>query len=405
MGMEKVAWSGTTIVPETSINTTADWYNYSENRWANAINDESYFVWVPRYAYKIIYFDNNTNLNAYLADNSSTTGIIGYYTKDGKINASENQIIIPTEAGIKAPKTAGYTDYIVHPAFEDNVDLGGWDSELGGLWVAKYEMSMETSGVATNPTDSTAGNIATNATVKAVSKPGVESWRYINIANCYENSFNYDRAKESHLMKNSEWGAVAYLAHSKYGRNGVAISSNNVSSCITGGSTTESTVYGTNANMSTTGNAYGIYDLSGCAYEYVAGYNNEYSQTGDYFGGAGGNSDVTYKPEIGSHFAYSKYPNGDKYVTAYSNDSSTVENATSITDFNTGRNVSITGDGIKEVWKSGTTGWFSDYSNFVYSNRPFIVRGRFRWSKFECWCVLCGRSHPVIATPVSVSVW
>ena len=37
--------------------------------------------------------------------------------------------------------------YIVHPAFETNVNLGGWDSDLSGIWVAKYEISMEKNGI------------------------------------------------------------------------------------------------------------------------------------------------------------------------------------------------------------------------------------------------------------------
>lgn len=122
MGMTKVAWNGTSEIPASEITTTADWYNYTENRWANAINNESYFIWIPRYAYKIIYFDNETSKTNYI-NNSGPYTIIGYYTKDGKINTAENKVIIPTEVGIKSPTTTGYTDYIVHPAFENNVNL------------------------------------------------------------------------------------------------------------------------------------------------------------------------------------------------------------------------------------------------------------------------------------------
>ena len=40
-------------------------------------------------------------------------------------------------------------------------------------------------------------------------------------------------------MKNSEWGAVAYLAHSQYGRNGHEITINNSSNFITGNAANE----------------------------------------------------------------------------------------------------------------------------------------------------------------------
>ena len=39
---------------------------------------------------------------------------------------------------------------------------------------------------------------------------------------------------ESHMIKNSEWGAVAYLTESKYGRNGTEISVNQCNGVITG---------------------------------------------------------------------------------------------------------------------------------------------------------------------------
>ena len=50
------------------------------------------------------------------------------------------------------------------------------------------------------------------------------------------------------MMKNMEWGAVAYLTHSNYGRNGNKIYINNSSDFITGnsgGSTSASDKAGT----------------------------------------------------------------------------------------------------------------------------------------------------------------
>lgn len=86
----------------------------------------------------------------------------------------------------------------------------------------------------------------------------------------------------SHLMKNSEWGAVVYLTDSKYGRNGTEIAINNSDPVITGSSggianaTTNDIVYEYNSEngflAGTTGNIYGIYDMSGGDCEYVAGY-------------------------------------------------------------------------------------------------------------------------------------
>jgi hypothetical protein len=97
---------------------------------------------------------------------------------------------------------------------------------------------------------------------------------------------------DTHMMKNTEWGAVAYLSQSKYGKYGnttysgvdkeVAI--NNCSTFITGiagdtvSASSSSTTCTTNTynttkgiTASTTGNISGIYDMSGGSWEYVMG--------------------------------------------------------------------------------------------------------------------------------------
>lgn len=89
-------------------------------------------------------------------------------------------------------------------------------------------------------------------------------------------------------MKNSEWGAVAYLTQSAYGRNGNEIAINQCSNYYTGaGPGKDNNTYAYNKNTfendyawnteqgklaSTTGNIYGIYDMAGGAWEYVAAY-------------------------------------------------------------------------------------------------------------------------------------
>ena len=95
-------------------------------------------------------------------------------------------------------------------------------------------------------------------------------------------------------MKNSEWGAVAYLTQSSYGRDGAEPNINNLNLnnkdgkwiyAVTGfAGIGQSTVAETNiVNVhghktetgvlaSSTGNITGIYDLNGCIWEYVAAY-------------------------------------------------------------------------------------------------------------------------------------
>ena len=130
-------------------------------------------------------------------------------------------------------------------------------------------------------------------------KPNTYSWRNIKVANAFTASYNYRRSMDSHMMKNTEWGAVAYLSHSAYGSQ-TSVRINNNSVYITGYAATkeptceytgvnedcnkyESTnpgvdgTYTVNYNnplsvgASTTGNYSGVYDMSGGAWEFVMG--------------------------------------------------------------------------------------------------------------------------------------
>ena len=184
----------------------------NSSRWANAIvtidGVESYFVWIPRYAYKITY-DNPEDISQggtidvkFLkgTSNIAADGTVCKYADDSTLNKEE--------------------DYIIHPAFTSNVDLGGWRNELTGIWIGKYESSLvnksDSSNIITN--DEETGNILLSEnTDKAIAvKPGLSSWRYCTIGNMYTNARGYAENLNSHMLKNSEWGAVAYLTHSKY---------------------------------------------------------------------------------------------------------------------------------------------------------------------------------------------
>ena len=300
----------------------------NKSKWANARvtidGVESYFVWIPRYEYKITY--NN-------ADNISEGGTI--YVR-----------FIPLT------KTVADEGYIIHPAFTDDVENGGWDSELPGIWVGKYESSLVDKKTNNNIiTEKTNGNIVvdeTNNTDKAIAvRPGMSTWRYCPLGNMFINAKAYSRELNSHMLKNSEWGAVVYLTDSQYGRNGTEVTINNNSNYITGsagnsvsaeidvGTTTE---YWSKQGVlaSSTGNVYGVYDLSGGTVEYVASYlyNGNFSYAGSTF--TTGNS--------------------DKFSTKYDGE-----------DIN--KNY-IIGDATYE-----TKGWNNDDNNFIKLATPFFNRG------------------------------
>lgn len=228
--------------------------DHKSSKWANAkADDGSYFVWIPRYGYSI--------KSGY---HVTTIGEIDIEFLKGTTNQS-------VKDRIQWDNESEEGNWNIHPAFNyENED--GMITQLAGIWVAKYEMSMETFGEIAE-TSSTNGNLSISTAVKAVSKPGGLTWRYIGIGTMFNNGLNYDTNNlnndklDSHLMKNTEWGAVAYLAHSKYGRNGVEVTK--CSNYYSGG-TKDGTAL-SNTNQTTTGNEYGIYGMSGGPFELVAG--------------------------------------------------------------------------------------------------------------------------------------
>ena len=336
-------------------------YNYvagtgtdnTSSHWANAKvtidGVESFFVWIPRYAYKITPKEEGQDAGSIDVVFLQGTGYT-YIDEDGN-----------EQTAVRADKDGDPTkEYVVHPAFTNDVDNGGWDDELAGLWIGKYETSLydKETKQNINTSSETEGNILlteeTNKNKVIAVQPNMSSWRYCTIGNMYTNARNYSPNLESHMLKNSEWGAVAYLTYSQYGRNGHEISINNNSNFITGigsGSTSASSTdaitntYDTANGMtaSSTGNIYGIYDLSGGAYEYVASYYN--------------GSTSNNLTNNGSSFA-TKDGKSDEYSTAYEKDK----------------------DKEAEAYKKGdatyeTSGWNSDYANFVDSDSPFFLRG------------------------------
>lgn len=383
-GFEKVAWTddGTEFTPTQN----SEWYSYNSvsgkednttSHWANAKNtaNGSYFVWIPRFAYRITYWDSEerNHITGYF-DGRGMVDVKGNVITKA-VNEEEKQITI--DSGINTVTQNG-KQYIVHPAFDNSVDNGGWRNKLSGFWVAKYEMSREDYDSTSNTWKPTTvsnggGNIELNdsniATIRMVSKPNVTSWRNISLRYCSTSSGNYDKTKGSHLIKNSEWGAVAYLTHSQYGRNGNEISINGCTGFITGAGRGigTNTIYNStyaveestglpkaeqqyNGNIgkasSSTGNLYGIYDLSGGAMEYVACYDKL------------GNTSIV---DGSDH-------NSDEFVTVYSNGT---EQYSGVLIYNVGK----VGDATKEVYNGETNNWFSDLSIFMNFDYPTLIRG------------------------------
>ena len=83
---------------------------------------------------------------------------------------------------------------------------------------AMYELGGNVLGFSSADSSSSSKGESVADTAKMVSKPGVQSWRSIQVTNIFSNCYNMNRELDSHMMKNTEWGAVAYLTVSRYGK-------------------------------------------------------------------------------------------------------------------------------------------------------------------------------------------
>ncbi|MGM9834205.1 MAG: hypothetical protein ACI31M_00270 [Bacilli bacterium] len=252
-------------------------------------------------------------------------------------------------------------EYMTHSAF---ISLG-----TNGIWVGKFETGYK------GATSSTSAEVNANDSTKIIVKPNVYSWRTNTIYNMFMSSYNYERELGSHMMKNTEWGAVAILSHSKYGIDR-EININNNSSFKTGYSslltiqqgtspgtygdgTSYNKVYNTDIGYkaSTTGNITGVYDMSGGAHEYVAAY----------ISGNVGSSGFTT-----TTIATAEY---QKYLDVYSESSAVQAYQYRILGDATGEMGPFLtyndGDGKSRYHNS----WYADVSYFVESSNPWFNRG------------------------------
>ena len=409
-----------------------DWYNYSEKKWANAqTEDGSMWVWIPRYAYKI----NKSNQTFDVVFLVGTTD--NYYDKDGKLQTAKRQT---SETDIPDATK----DYVVHPAFTNESNIGyvngGWKKELTGIWVAKFEAgyagggnnnakqkdsnvkySQDTVWASSYETGNGDGPLKArnfyyqdeydNITT-AIKYPTFQGLTYsINYIN-HSDAFSISRAltdegniyklsnkeTDSHLIKNSEWGAVSYLGQSQYGLNGTNIRINNLTL-----NNSEKTIYAVTGyaaktlqdgdtkledagpvsstdkvykwtekdgqTASCTGTIYGIYDMSGGTWERSAAIVNNGNDSGNL---------NTYGKAIMNALNNGK---SSEYVTVYPTGESKGQSLDDASKSNYAANTKIYGDAIRETSTAGLgqTSWHDDYSSFVGAHGPFFVRSGFCW--------------------------
>ena len=382
--------------------TTQEWYNYDNKEWANAVvlnngvtknigdtisEDEIalWYVWIPRYKYQLFNTNNESVseqlINIEFESGTASTGSVSCTDAINETDADGNLI---SETCTNAENGNWYT----HPAFTFG------NEELTGFWVGKFEISGTTDEITIKPNVSSLRSQTTSAFFTAIQ----------NISTTY--SLNGD----SHMIKNMEWGAVAYLSHSNYGI-GEEIYINNSSEYYTGRSgggvggsnlteaeqypseSSSNNLYSTNGyytydgkivnydgsigdyandrslgtKVSTTGNIYGVYDISGGSWERVMG--NMVDSSGSFYSSE---AEFESAPE-------------DKYYDKYTNDTS-----------NNTHSRGKLGDATKETlstFGSETGGWYSDYAYFVDSSYPWFDRGGYYNLSFGAGAFRFGRSN------------
>jgi len=428
-GMTGIYWDESGNEVEVTVDNQDNWYDYSKQEWANAVTKDSngnitgYWVWIPRYAYKI-------ETNRY----TNTVGKISVKFLQGTTNKDESNAEISTAY----PETTGATmsAYVVHPSFINGTlnhyMNGEWDKEISGYWVAKYPAGFQANTITnnngtlsttiSNSSDTVVysnknytsynANMTTNALSQNLTSSGYSSqklsypvfkpltYAYNNIStgDAYTISKEIASASsfyglnstktDSHQMKNSEWGAVAYLTQSSYGRNGTEISLNNyyttesspwrtaiTGMCIDGTSGSKSTTLGNAYNTtvgvkgSSTANVTGIYDLNGCVWERTAAYisngNASLSSYGKSYANttANANGYQTLSTKWATVYPYNS--SSDSYTNNYS-----VYSGKKSTTYGFGDAVLET-----STTDSGSPSWNGDCSDFPGPSSPFFGRG------------------------------
>ncbi|MBQ7668243.1 MAG: InlB B-repeat-containing protein, partial [Clostridia bacterium] len=299
-GMVPVKW----VDGEGWMVTTEDdknWYDYStdEKKWANVmlrdnlsvkgiadasdatvsqmagkivVSEGSMFVWIPRYTYKV---ENGRTGTKSITGVSGTVKTLIRWSNGTTDNTSNS--------------------YKAHPAFNyaaynGGTSYGSGGTQLKGFWVAKFEASRNGDNVAVVADENSWTNVSIDTAFNKSKAIATTSLYGIEGSNT-----------KSHLIKNSEWGAVAMLTNAYSESEDAAVGAlpyvNNydIGAPRTGysGLTQDRTKVTTAGDVgrytfawnttngvkaSTTGNVYGVYDLSGGASEMVAAYiNNGFS--------------------------------------------------------------------------------------------------------------------------------
>ena len=357
----------------SNTDTTNPWYSYNstgdyKGMWANAVTV------------------TGTNRTKYLNATPGTTismdDITTMWVWIPRFNA-----VTPSNYNGGTQEAPGAIDVTFVKQNEPAIDAFTFgNKQLSGFWYGKFETSHTTLASSSNYNNLGCTNETCNNANGIIIKPNVTSLRYNNQSNFFfasrsmeqaGNSFGFVSSEvDTHMSKNSEWGAVAYLTQSIYGRctsnticteigiNNNYNNDNDNDTYITGygapaGSDENVTNGAYNTTLgkdaSTTGNIYGIYDMSGGAWEHVMGVLADPNGNPRSGYDSSQNSGFTGMLDDGTTYTGVSFPDS-KYYNLYTDNSS------------------YTGHALTE-----TKNWYSDIAYFVSSSYPWFLRGS-NWS-------------------------
>ncbi|MBR6253439.1 MAG: hypothetical protein IKR04_06365 [Clostridia bacterium] len=173
-----------------------DWYDYNSSSpmWANVmiksrgegLHDKYlYYVWIPRFAYKISYFDANTDYNNIPASSISIIFL------RGNTDYMKNNEVIPS-------------GYQVHPAFKyyEKGDTSSEPIDISGFWVNKELVGGGAEALFKSASEHDPSNT-------------FYAYELSKLENIHPDANSEDI--ESRLISNTQWSAIAYLSHATVG--------------------------------------------------------------------------------------------------------------------------------------------------------------------------------------------
>jgi len=382
----------------TNTNTDYPWYSYSDKKWANAVtvietNREFYlnsetgmpikmndintmFVWIPRFSATMVEGQAGTKTNNDYCSGASVNAYNAVYCiqKGGKWHY----------AGYNNP---GAFDIIFVNKDTKAHDAFDFGESVSGFWIGKFENSSNVT--CTAAFESAVGSDCNLRTIRPKIIPNATSWRgamvstfFYDIQKMTDNGNQYGFNKEidtkldTHLIKNSEWGAIAYLTQSIYGRcssstecsvmgiNNNAYYQTGFGAPVGSDATVENGTYNSALGMdaSTTGNIYGVYDMSGGTEEYVmAAHENDgkiiVGMSPNFYSTelSGFNGYVYQRNSLNNYSSGIDFPNS-KYYDLYTTKDAYIN------------------EELQHALVE-TENWYGSVSLFFSTNNPWVVRG------------------------------